>query len=281
MYLQGGLGNQLFQLAAGLEVANRLRVDLVLDCSRLGDPESALRKFALDPFNLPENVRVVRKPSTLEAWSNRRIVNRLKNNFNRRHFIENAEGYDKSIELVKPGFTLDGYFQSTRYFASAKPQVLELIRSCHLNPKELESVEALSREPFIAVHIRRGDYTNPEVAAVHGLAGRAYFKEAIAHLEKSTSLGRILYFSDSPKIVQVELDLMPQDFAPNDLSEVATLLLMSRATHLIASNSTFSWWAGLVCDSTNSGSVIVPKPWFAETTPPDLLPTHWLQIANS
>lgn len=280
MYLQGGLGNQLFQLAAGLDAANRLQVGLILDCSRLGDPASALRRYALEPFTLPENVAVIRHASWWNAILHKRSVNRVKNLLSHRHYVEEPEDFDLKFEKVKPGFTLDGYFQSTRYFESVKSQVIDLIASCQLTQTEHEVVARLSKEPFTAIHVRRGDYTNPQVAAVHGLAGASYFKKAIAELEMASTIERKLYFSDSPETVCEEFGLDMGDFAPNTLSEAATLLLMSRADNVVASNSTFSWWAGLASETVKNGVVIVPKPWFATMTPPHLVPTQWRQISK-
>ena len=281
MYLQGGLGNQLFQLAAGLSTARRLQVGLILDCSRLGEPGLALRKYALAPFKIPENVVVVENPSRWHVLAQKRLVNKLKNLVTRNHFVEKGPGFDLGFEDVKPGFTLDGYFQSIRYFDSVRPDVIEMIRTCSLSQAEREVIDSLSQQPFHAVPVRRGDYINPQVASVHGLAGPKYFQDSLVHLATSSPIDRNLYFSDSPSIVQAELGLKPEYFAPNDLSEAATLLLMSRATNVIASNSTFSWWAGLVAESSRGGLVIVPSPWFAESTPTDLVPENWLQITRS
>ena len=45
----GGLGNQLFQYAAGRALAKRLEAQLVLDCTTR---EASPRKFALDRFSI-------------------------------------------------------------------------------------------------------------------------------------------------------------------------------------------------------------------------------------
>lgn len=281
MYLQGGLGNQLFQLAAGLDAANRLRVGLILDCSRLGDPASALRRYALEPFTLPENVEVIRSANWWKVFLHKRPVNRVKNLLSHKHYVEKPDDYDLKFDTVKPGFTLDGYFQSVRYFNTVKSEMIDLIASCQLTQTEQEVVAKLTKEPFTAIHVRRGDYTNPQVAAVHGLAGQNYFKSALAALEIASNVERKLYFSDSPQTVREEFGLQMADFAPNTLSEAATLLLMSRAHNVIASNSTFSWWAGLASETMKNGVVIVPKPWFASMTPPHLVPTQWHQISKN
>jgi hypothetical protein len=281
MYLQGGLGNQLFQLAAGLAISKRLNVDLILDCSRLGNPNNALRRYALEPFPLPTSVRVIRHSNWLQKLLNKRFVNRITNPFSQKHLVEVPGGFDARISQVQPGWTLDGYFQSSLYFQNYKSEIVDLLQSCRIDADETRRINDLAKMPFTAVHVRRGDYTDPAVAAVHGLAGEGYFAAALDCLNSKAPLGRVLYFTDSPSIVVNELGISLKDVVPNDLSETATLVLMSRAKNVIASNSSFSWWAGLMAESRANASVVVPKPWFVNSTPKDLIPSSWVSINKS
>jgi len=64
--LNGGLGNQLFQYAAGLGVANRLGCNLTLDVSRLENPGPGVtpRQFELGFLTkAPNTVRVPEPPA--------------------------------------------------------------------------------------------------------------------------------------------------------------------------------------------------------------------------
>jgi len=265
-------------LAAGLDISKRLNVDLILDCSRLGNPDNALRQYALEPFPLPASVRVIRRSNGVKTLINKRFVNQIVNRIARRHFVELQGGFDPKISQVKPGWTLDGYFQSLLYFQNCKSEIIEILRSCRIEADESRRIDDLAKIAFTAVHVRRGDYTAPAVAAVHGLAGEKYFADALGYLKSKASLGRVLYFTDSPSIVIKELGISLNDIVPNDLSETATLALMSRAQNVIASNSSFSWWAGLMAESIGNASVVVPQPWFINSTPKDLIPSSWVSI---
>ncbi len=278
MYLQGGLGNQLFQLAAGLAISNFLGVELILDCSRLGNPKQSLRKYALGPFPLPASVRIILRSNRLQTILNKRFVNQISNRFTRTHFVESPGGFDPKISQVKSGWTLDGYFQSSLYFQNCKSEIIDLLQSCQIETDERRRIDELANIPFTAIHVRRGDYLDPAVAAVHGIAGEGYFADALDYLKSKAPLGRVLYFTDSPSIVMDELGINPKDIVPNDLSETATLVLMSRAQNVIASNSSFSWWAGLMAESIANASVVVPEPWFLSSTPKDLIPSSWVSI---
>lgn len=278
VYLQGGLGNQLFQFAAGLATARRLEVDLTLDCRRLGKGKNSHRYYSLAALNLPTDVRILTESGFLGAFMNRRAVNRLKNLVINRHYIEPSADYDPAFENIVAGTTLDGYFQSSKYFQFCETEVRDAIMRARISPEELLVIDALSSEPFTAVHVRRGDYMDPKVSKIHGLAKNAYFERALQFNELKKGQQRKIYFSDNPDIVSAEFAVELKDFAPNSLSELATILLMARASNIIASNSSFSWWAGYLASGSKPTTVIVPEPWYATETPRGLLPSNWIKL---
>ncbi|NAZ83641.1 alpha-1,2-fucosyltransferase, partial [Kineococcus sp. R8] len=56
-----------------------------------------------------------------------------------------------------------------------------------------------------------------------------------------------------------------------------SLLLLSRATHAVIANSTFSWWGAHLREQP--GVTIAPRPWFsADHDTRDLLPPGWLTL---
>ena len=66
--LSGGLGNQMFQYAAGRSASLRLKVPLVLDLSWFGvDPN---RKFSLSPFKID----AVIDKSTINLYSSKNFI---------------------------------------------------------------------------------------------------------------------------------------------------------------------------------------------------------------
>ena len=57
--LIGGLGNQMFQYAAGLSLANKKNTDLLLDTSFLNEDSKGAytkRHFELDKFSIKEKI---------------------------------------------------------------------------------------------------------------------------------------------------------------------------------------------------------------------------------
>jgi hypothetical protein len=55
------------------------------------------------------------------------------------------------------------------------------------------------------------------------------------------------------------------------------MILMSRASDLIISNSTFSWWSAYI--SNKETNVVAPNKWFRDLEDPKMLiPEHWHQV---
>jgi hypothetical protein len=54
---------------------------------------------------------------------------------------------------------------------------------------------------------------------------------------------------------------------------------MSRCSHCVIANSTFSWWAAWLGPAQNNGIVIAPSRWFAQAPEPaNLIPPNWLRL---
>lgn len=282
-YLQGGLGNQLFILAAAWEQAERLKCDLLINDTHydfdknhplqvqgLGTPARIIR---LNPFN-----RLFKKLQNQLGLSKR----------NEQTYSEKSLRYSEDIFEISKGTTLVGYFQSEKYFPSVGSRISNAFNALRLSDREEELFNKYPVDSFIALHLRRGDYiTNPDALKVHGLTERNYFINALNLLSVDSLNLPILVFTDSETVAKEELKGIPGlvfEALLEDTSDLATIAFFSRAKHAVISNSTFSWWgAWLLTQRSKSGVVIAPKPWFTSTSldSADLLPGNWAQLKRS
>jgi hypothetical protein len=264
--LQGGLGNQLFGWATGFRVAQEQNVSLLLDTSLL-----IARKYELDSF-LIEQKALMRGEESSEL-------------FRRPHFFakrkikqEKSYRFDPTILNANKGDTLRGYFQSWKYFHDVKPQIVQrlVLKAESETFKEYDSKLKLS--DFDSVHIRRGDYKN--LQNYHGLTTQRYYDAALGLLKALNPSNKIVVFSDNIKEAR---NIVPNAHvyigAEEKLSAAETLILMSKSSNFIGSNSSFSWWASYL-NKNNSGIKIFPRPWFQEKSlnTSDLLPHDWLTL---
>lgn len=286
--LTGGLGNQMFQYAAGRALADRLGTELLIDTRAF---EHALafraytrRAYALAPFSLRARVATAADLKNWPVWVIE-IGMRLgfvRPLFRRWHF-ESALRYDASLRTLHDPICLVGYWQSERYFIDVADGIradFTLRESlCDANANLLELARSTGA---VGLHVRRGDFVSLSNAAqVHGLCSIDYYGRAI-NLVRSRCPGcRFLIFSDDPQWARAELPLDPSAVFVTGNAErpEQDLILMSACNHHIIANSSFSWWGAWLA-SNPSKIVIAPKRWFlnAAHDASDLIPDRWIRM---
>jgi len=279
--LQGGLGNQMFQYAAGKALAAQLNAPFKLDTitSLQKDKRRSIAleeletKFELASWK--EVKEFVRFPALY-----RHPVSLLKGGnhiYREPHFH-----FDKNFFKINDPVFLDGFWQSPQYFESIENIIRQdfavkpgFIQNVIEKGKELESTNSL------AVHIRRGDFLNPKIAAYHGVLSAFYFEKAIALVKEKEPSATVYFFSD-------DIDWVKQNLARYKNAEfvssfthsaIEDFYLMTKCRHNIIANSSFSWWPAWL--NTNPGKIVVaPKKWFAVSSinTSDLIPANWIRI---
>jgi hypothetical protein len=283
--LKGGLGNQMFQYAAGLALAERLQKKLIVDCSWFGvDPN---RTFALAPFGISAQNPFHSAPSKRTSGLISRVSNKISrviDKFNPTIFYESSFRYDIAFEKIKKPLVLDGYFQSERYFSAISKRISDTFIVREQASKQASMLlDEIKVNDSICVHIRRGDYiSNPSANAYHGTCSLEYYYQAISLIAENLSTPHCYVFSDDPRWVELNfrgeipftlVDIHSADQAHEDLR------LMMACRHFVIANSSFSWWAAWLGADTQK-TVIYPREWFKNNTQDitDLIPHTWSTI---
>ena len=286
----GGLGNQLFCYAAGLNLSKRTSCQLVLDMSLVGIGGSnhgkTLLNFNLGNVKIRNRVMKVSGFTFLKRLDNKialslPLYDRIRNNKSKVYSAREI-GFEPAFEMLKKPMYLKGYFQSYKYLESINSELLEMFKVS--NPSNwFESKLRLLEEinPTI-IHIRRGDYL--KLQDDFGLLHMEYYLEAISRLDDAERKKPIWIFSDSPEMVTGEIqnsDLGNAEviISPPEVTANEILYLMSRGKRIVISNSTFSWWAAYF--SRRETKIFAPEFWFRDRKDPvDLIPPHWMKISN-
>ncbi len=283
----GGLGNQLFQYAAGRSLAHNRGVELLLDLSWFEHRPSSntAREFELCRYEIQ-----ARKPKGREKlWlklHQGRFLSRMPLLPRRwRHFREKAFAFDPRILELPDNTYLDGYWQSYKYFSDIAQQIrTELTPKAVLGDMDQAVAKEISHAncQAVSLHVRRGDYvTNPAAAKTHGLCGISYYEDAVRKVASILADPHFFVFSDDMEWVRNNLALPGKvSYVEHNGAERAfqDLRLMSLCDHHIVANSSFSWW-GAWLRNNEDGLVIVPTEWFADDrNTQDLTPKHWVRI---
>lgn len=284
--LAGGLGNQLFEYAAARGVAARLDCAVLVDTARLArvGPGDTARDFALGWLVDPQHVLDTgagHAPGRLRSALERRVPGLARG----RVFQQHGFAYDPLVEQVQRGTTLAGYFQSARYFEHIEHELRrEILDRIPVSTWRVDT-EARLHElgPWIALHVRRGDYLQARNSAYHGLLGRGYYERALAALDARGVTGTRVVFSDDPAAARAMLgdlaaDALVVEPAP-DADPAESIAMMSGAAAVVTANSSFSWWAGWLADPA-AAVVVCPTPWLHEARldERDLRPGSWVTV---
>jgi hypothetical protein len=287
--LCGGLGNQLFQYAAGRSVADRLEVDLGLDVRPLRPP--ADRRFGLAPFSIRARIvpdgdlRGVHGGSLRfgwrarargfmdagAAWFCRPAMRGL------RPVVHQEPTFSDVLSRVTDGSWLEGFWQSERYFESNADRIRADLTLRAVGPATAGAeAEIESLEYPVAVHVRRGDYASvPTTRAYHGLCGLDYYEAAIARVLHRHPEATFLLFSDDPAWVAAHLVASRRRIMASDGAAHEDLYLMSRCRAHIIANSSFSWWGAWLA---RSELVIAPRRWFQGADGNAVVPERWVRL---
>lgn len=278
-YLTGGLGNQLFVLAAAWEQAERLDCPLYIDASRYVNGD--LRSFELGSLELPGEV-ISHESPWLDLGRRSRKLALLKRTKKLQAYHEESFGYSSKINEIVPGTTIFGYFQSPRYFARVADRMADLISSAPVTEAEQKVMAGLANDERVTLHVRRGDYTTAQTQAVHGVTSSAYFDRGLGLITKISAISQAMAFSDEPEVAHSELGHLPsiRFFRQNSaLSSLNTIRAMSMGSGMVMSNSSFSWWAAWLMARRGPHPIIAPRPWMSNgESAADLLGSDWLTL---
>lgn len=285
----GGLGNQMFQYAAGRALSLKREQPLLLDVS--GFANYGLHQgFELQRvFDLPITIANSMDVRNVLAWQanpliKRRLSSPRWSKLRRDGFVvEPHFHYWSGISHVPQSAYLMGYWQSEKYFQ----ELADIIRADFAffvlpSTKNSELTQQISQVNAVSLHVRRGDYVqNPITLATHGLCTLDYYQAAIQTIAESVEQPHFFIFSDDIAWVtaNLKMDFPSHYITYNQGAESYNdMRLMSLCRHHIIANSSFSWWGAWLNPSPNK-IVIAPKQWFADDkNVSDLLPPNWITL---
>jgi hypothetical protein len=273
-----GLGNQLFQYAAGRCLARRhgasLRVAHQLPhvLTSYGHTRSVL----LQRFAISAPVRQVSWFDRLVSTDREELQSaaRAARALFRVQMIRQAP--ERSLfrqELrVQPGIRsvyLKGFWQDAAIVREVEGDLRrELTLVDPLRGRNLETANriASARNP-VSIHLRRGDYGS--FFGDNMILPTAYYEHAIAHMLERNRRSTFFVFTDDVAFAKEWLRGDPRFVVVDqndDESAHEDLRLMSLCRHHIIANSTFSWW-GAWLDPRRDKQVIAPARWLGFDTP--------------
>jgi hypothetical protein len=282
--LTGGLGNQMFQYAAGRRLA--LHHKTILKLKFIYYPEDTKRWYSLGCFNIKENFATDKEINKIRKIPETKIEKLiyLLNPFSKDRLIKEKDfHFDENILNTPDDVLLDGYWQSEKYFKDIEDIIRQEFslknQSGHIYKEFLKSI---ANTNSVSVHFRRKDYVeDKKTREYHGICSLEYYYTAIKKIGETIKNPHFFIFSDDIEWPRNNLKLnYPLTFvSDNNLTDCQELILMSKCKNHIIANSSFSWWGAWLSDNPKK-IVIAPKKWFNDPSinTKDLIPEIWIRI---
>lgn len=260
LHSAGGLGNQLFLWAQAHRWAEETGERVLIFTDRFHHSRYTESPLQLLNKNCEHSIEIVRSDilgfilaldDKLSGVNSTPTSSLLRRTVISRHF----DPFSLTEASRLKGKIISGFFQNASEIVNqAKTVATEFERA--LSPKWQSLVDRfpILNSPFQTMHVRRGDYVDSGFGALSLEYYSAQVREGL------------------PLIILTEHQSEIRDFVArwpgaivldsSQLNEWETLLVVARASLIIAANSTLSWW-GSVFGSINGCELsTIPEPWY-------------------
>lgn len=264
--VMGGLGNQLQQYALYKKLESLGR-EVRLDVSWYRNQEIqecvlAKRALELDYFEKlsyreasAEEIRSVLGRLWEEKESAVAKLKRKINPSSSPYFMEHDMYHEKVFDFTNKYMV--GYWACEKYYADILKKLRETIRfpesnSEHNRIRNKEIIQRMNETDSVSVHIRRGDYLEPQNRDMFGgICTDAYYETAIAIIKERYPRAKFFIFSDDTAYVREkyqgdEYEIIDWNRGTESFYD---MMLMSHCKHNICANSTFSFWGARLNDN--------------------------------
>lgn len=285
----GGLGNQMFQYAAGRALSMAREQPLWLDISGF-DGYGLHYGFELKRvFDCPAEIASEADMREILGWQTSLFVRRILSRpgmaaLRRKGFIvEPHFHFWSGLSQVPKDCYLAGYWQSEKYFCGAADTIRhDFSFKQSLSPVNAKIADQIGQVNAVSLHVRRGDYiSNPRNSIAHGACAPDYYRAAIQYVSGQVEQPHFFIFSDDIAWVKENLKMdMPHRYIDHNhgAESYNDMRLMSLCRHHIIANSSFSWW-GAWLNQSASKIVVAPAKWFADgKNAGDLIPQGWVKL---
>lgn len=235
---QGGLGNTIFQLAFGLYLEKQT------GAKSLFTSKGKLNQ--LFRFNEPNSEQLGVETTQVKEQNDSEMQRSLTTYFN----------------------SYLGYFQDPKKYVLP---ILPRLRSCYkfkdsdLSDEARKYLDEIKSNESVAVHVRRGDYLNEYNSKIFNSADVDWYKNAfkkLGEVVEDPSNTKFFIFSDDINWCKNAFSFLDRAVFVEGTSDVEDFHLIKSCKHFIVPNSTFSYTAMMLSEST--GTKVAMKSWFKD-----------------
>lgn len=292
--LIGGLGNQMFQYAAGRSFAAKFGAEFVLD-TKTGFARDFVYKRVFELSSMPIAGRIATGPELLVPWAERlaqkispsdsMITHRWFGDVIREPDAESFHGGVFNLD-VRRSALLEGFWQSEQYFTPVADTLRrELKPAVPLDPKWERLAVDLRKDNAVAVGVRL--YEEVPGASKEGVGGvttLASIQNVAEQIARKVENPRFFVFSihRSEQLARLKLPGSVTYVTHDDDYEGTheRIWALSQARHHLFSNSSYYWWGAWLSEGrpwNRTGQSIWAADNFLNV---DGLPSRWTKFPH-
>ncbi len=266
--LSGGLGNNLFQIAAAYAFAKETGGKMIVEDNFILAPGHK-QSISNNAQHLPENITAIfpkipaAKPDEYFFW-NRIVKQKRDANYANVMLTKYVKPTDKN-KLV-------GVYASYQYFKKYAKDIIDMFEYADeiKDYAKHRFASILDNPKTVSIHVRRGDFVRGMKYGSHMycIIGHQYLKQAIDKMNTINPKHHYVIFNeelDDPFIEQYIIPHLKKSglaytHIPYDIPAPVVNYLMTQCKHNILSRSTFGFWGAFLNRNPNK-TVIIPTVW--------------------
>ena len=256
----GRLGNQLFQIAATIGIA-----------------EVSGAKWAF-----PVSISTTAAGRLFELRGKKDLSS---------NYTELLEGSQLFHQIKLPDseclVSLHGYYQSRKYFELSHESLKQHLKLPVDKVQYVrQQIDTLGSDGTVAFHIRRGDYTMPPFNELYNLLTPDYYIRAFSKFE---NVARVIIATNDRQWCEENLEgklAVPVIYSPFD-DEILDFILLHLSKNIVIANSSFSWWAAFLRHIHRLPyRIVAPSSWYktdgdlAHLNGNDFVLHSWIRLPN-
>jgi hypothetical protein len=253
--LQGGIGNQMFQIASTISHAKKMGSEYFFDFDKCQTPNQGKKSthYSNSVFRKIKNDSLL-KYNSLSSYQEPSY------NFSELPHIDNV--------------VLNGYFQSEKYFKNHEKFIKDIFYFNDVDKEVNDFLNSIKQGKTItSIHVRRGDYL--KFIDVHPICSLDYYQKSMELIGESNFI-----------VISDDIDWCKENikgdnvFYSEYMDDIYDLSVIKNCDYNINANSSFSWWGAWLNENPNK-KVIIPKIWFGTNKKldiKDLIPNKWKKI---
>lgn len=293
--MKGRLGNQMFAYATSYALSRKYNEKLAVFKYEHDMVPSKRKNFSIRELKISCNRFYFGIPLSVYYTTTKHGISTRLNKYMKKNIEDNYKYYYKHIEAIYEddsgefafeNITLDknyskhiieGYRQSPLYFDDYYDEIVAQFQPNYELGEESThwQSEIENDDCAVSIHIRRGDYIG-----LNWSIPLDYYYKAIEIVKEKYPDATFYVFSDD--IPWVKENLQNQECRikyiehHSDVKPFDDIWLMSKCSHNIIANSSYSWWGAYL--NCNKEKLVIAPEKIKHTNNKDILPDSWIVI---